>query len=109
MKEWKTVCSIHAILPYSGVATVINGEQVAIFRLADTDKVYALSNYDPFSHANVLARGLVGDRNGVLKVASPIYKQNFDLATGRCLDDDNVCLPTWNSRVVNGIVQIEVH
>ena len=105
---WKKVCHIEEITPYSGVATLVNGEQVAIFRADSNDEVYAISNFDPFSEANVLSRGLVGDRNGILKVASPIYKHNFDLLTGRCLDDDNVRVPTWRTRVVDGIVQVEV-
>lgn len=106
MSYWKKVCQLDEIAPFSGVATLVNGEQVAIFRV--NTEVYALSNYDPFSEANVLSRGLVGDRNGILKVASPIYKHNFDLLTGRCLDDENVRIPTWRTRVVDGIVQVEV-
>ncbi|MGO1490554.1 MAG: nitrite reductase (NAD(P)H) small subunit, partial [Psychrobacter sp.] len=30
----------------------------------------------------------------ILYVASPIYKQRFNLATGQCLDDENVKLTT---------------
>lgn len=108
MSQWKTVCQLNAIQPYSGVATLIGAEQVAIFRVHQGDEVYAISNYDPFSQANVLSRGLVGDRNGIVKVASPIYKQNFDLKTGRCLDDDNVSIATWPIRVVDGVVQVQV-
>lgn len=109
MEKWKSVCHIKDILPYSGVATLVEHEQVAIFRADSETEVYAISNYDPFSKAYVLSRGLVGDRNGILKVASPIYKQNFDIKTGRCLDDDTVILPTWHTRVVDDIVQIKVH
>jgi nitrite reductase (NADH) small subunit len=35
----------------------------------------------------VLSRGIVGCRGGVPTVASPMFKQVFDLRTGRCLDD----------------------
>jgi nitrite reductase (NADH) small subunit len=105
---WKKVCHVDDIPPYSGVATLINGQQVAIFRTQSRCEVYAISNYDPFSDAYVLSRGLVGDKDGILKVASPMYKHNFDLLTGRCLDDDNVKLPTWCTRIVDGIVQVEI-
>ena len=107
MSEWKSVCHIEEIVPASGVATLIKNEQVAIFRVNDGHEVYAISNYDPFSKANVLSRGLVGDRNGRVKVASPIYKQNFDLETGQCLDDDNITVPTYPTKVVDGIVYIK--
>ena len=52
-----------------------------------TTQIFAVGNYDPFSHAFVIARGIVGDRGGVPKIASPIFKQSFDLRTGQCLDD----------------------
>jgi nitrite reductase (NADH) small subunit len=48
----------------------------------------------------------VGSRGDRLKVASPIYKQNFDLATGECLDDPTVVIPTFDVRVVSGRVQV---
>ncbi|MBD0312196.1 MAG: nitrite reductase small subunit NirD, partial [Microcoleus sp. T3-bin5] len=70
------------------------------------DEVYAISNYDPFSKAFVLSRGLVGSRSGTLKVASPIYKQNFSLATGQCLDDETVKIPTFTVRVAAHRVQV---
>jgi nitrite reductase (NADH) small subunit len=54
----------------------------------------------------VLSRGLVGDRKGILKVASPIYKQNFNLATGECLDDETVKISTFPVRIVEQRVQI---
>lgn len=57
-------------------------------QINDEDHLYALSNYDPFSKANVLLRVILGDRQGIIKVAFPIYKQNFNLATGECLGND---------------------
>jgi len=93
-----TVCSINDIVPNTGVCALVDNEQVAIFRISENnmDTFYAISNFDPFSKANVLSRGLVGCKNGVLTVASPIHKQLFSLKTGKCLDDDNVCLKTWH-------------
>ena len=41
----------------------------------------------PFSDANVMSRGIVGSPGRPADtVASPMYKQVFDLATGACLD-----------------------
>lgn len=104
--QWVTVCSLDRILPDSGVCALVNGEQVAVFRVGDGAMVYAIANYDPFSKAYVLSRGIVGDRNGVPKVASPIYKQNFSLLTGQCLDDETVNVPTFPVRVINNQVQV---
>lgn len=104
--QWTTVCQITDIKPNTGVCALFNEEQVAIFRLGSTEQVYALSNYDPFSKAYVLSRGIVGDRQGIVKVAAPIYKQNINLATGEYLDDPEIKVPTYPVRVVEGEVQL---
>ena len=104
--EWIDVCDIDVIPPFSGVAALVCGEQIAIFRIGSDKEIYAVSNYDPFSQTYVMSRGIVGDRNGVLKVASPIYKQSFNLMTGDCLDDPSRWLLTFPARVVDNIVQV---
>jgi nitrite reductase (NADH) small subunit len=99
------ICPLAAIAPDSGVAVLLAGRQIALFRLRD-DRVFALGNRDPFTGAQVLSRGLVGDRAGVLKVASPLHKQSFALATGECLDDPSVRVPAYPARVRDGVVEI---
>jgi len=106
--NWVDVCPLAAIQPNTGVCALIAGQQVAIFRLGNGAEVYAISNYDPYSKAFVLSRGIVGDRNGIPKVASPIYKHNFNLFTGKCLDDETVSLPTFPVRVVEDKVQVAI-
>ena len=105
---WIDICQLNAIAPNTGVCALVEGKQVAIFRVGNGADVYAISNYDPFSKAFVLSRGIIGDRNGILKVASPIYKQNFSLLTGQCLDDETVKIPTLTVRVVDDIVQVGI-
>ncbi|MFA9203995.1 MAG: nitrite reductase (NAD(P)H) small subunit [Flavobacteriales bacterium] len=39
-------------------------------------------------------------------VASPMYKQHFDLLTGRCLEDDAISLKTYAVRLENDAVMI---
>ncbi len=99
------VCRLDEIVPNSGVCALVGGEQVAVFRL-DDDRVYALGNYDPFSRASVLSRGIVGDVRGELVVASPVYKQHFSLATGQCVEDSAVRIPVYAARVVDGVVMV---
>lgn len=105
---WIDICSLEAIAPNTGVCALVEGQQVAIFRIGSEDEVFAISNYDPFSKTFVLSRGIVGDRNGIPKVVSPIYKQNFNLITGQCLDDETLSIPTYRVRVVEGRVQVGV-
>lgn len=106
--DWIDVCAVEDILVGTGVAALVRGHQVAIFRPTAEGPLYALSNFDPFSQAFVLARGILGDKGGVLKVASPIFKQNFALATGQCLDDPSVSLESYPVRVASGRVTIQV-
>ena len=105
-QQWTTICPLDRILPNTGVCALVNDLQIAVFRVGEGKDVYAIENYDPFSKASVLSRGIVGDRHGIPKVASPIYKQNFSLLTGDCLDDLTVKLQTFSARVVDGQVQV---
>ncbi len=102
---WTAVCGYRALTPERGVAALVDGAAVALFRLHD-GSLHALSNVDPFSGASVLSRGIVGDRGGVPIVASPVYKQVFDLRTGACLDDASVTVGVYPVRVVDGVVEI---
>jgi nitrite reductase (NADH) small subunit len=109
---WVDVCALEEILPDTGVAALVAGRQIAIVRVGegvgDGAQVYALDNFDPFSHAFVIARGIVGDRAGVPKIASPIFKQSFDLGTGQCLDDPAVRLASYPVRVAEGRIMVVV-
>ncbi|MFE7515466.1 nitrite reductase large subunit NirB [Streptomyces sp. NPDC057540] len=79
--------------PGRGRAAVLaDGTEAALFRDGD-GAVYAVGNRDPFSGADVIADGIMGSRDGVPVVASPMHKQEFDLRTGVCLDDPAVTLP----------------
>jgi nitrite reductase (NADH) small subunit len=104
--QWLTICPLDRILPNTGVCALVQRGQVAVFRVGQGTELYAISNFDPFSKAYVLSRGIVGDRNGIPKVASPIYKQNFNLVSGQCLDDETVRIPIFPVRVVDSQVQV---
>lgn len=108
ISTWVNICPLEAIAPNTGVCALFAGQQVAIFRVGNGSELYAIGNYDPFSKAYVLSRGIVGDRNGIPKVASPIYKQNFNLLTGQSFDDENIKLPTYKVRVVDDRVQVAI-
>ncbi|GAA1528778.1 nitrite reductase small subunit NirD [Kribbella lupini] len=101
------VCAYEALLPERGVAALVGDRQVALFRTYAGD-VYALSNTDPFSGANVLSRGIVGSRGDVPTVASPMFKQVFDLRTGECLDDPAVAVAAYAVEVVDGQVLVSL-
>lgn len=99
------VCPVSAIPVERGVAALVDGAAVAVFR-THADEVFALSNVDPFSGASVLSRGIVGSRGDAPVVSSPMYKQAFHLRTGACLDDASVSVPSYDVAVVDGVVHV---
>jgi nitrite reductase (NADH) small subunit len=101
------VCRYDVLLPERGVAALIGDVQIALFRTHD-GSVYAIGNHDPFSGANVMSRGIVGSRGDVPTVASPMFKQVFDLRAGECLDDPSVSLPVYPVEVVDGQVTVNL-
>lgn len=107
MSDWVNVCALNDISPDTGVCASLNGEQVALFRFGGGEEVFALSNHDPFGKANVLSRGIVGSIGERLVVASPLYKQHFDLKTGQCLEDEDVSIATFTVRIESGQIQLQ--
>ncbi|MHB8464018.1 MAG: nitrite reductase small subunit NirD [Acidimicrobiales bacterium] len=103
---WVDVCAFDDLVLDRGACVLVDPYQVALFRVSPEDALYALSNYDPFSGAYVLSRGIVGSRGEIAKVASPVFKQSFDLRTGVCLDDPSVTVLTFPVRVVDGRVEV---
>jgi nitrite reductase (NADH) small subunit len=104
--NWITVCNEADLTPDTGICALLQGEQVAIFKPALADELFAVSNYDPFGKANVMSRGILGSLGDSLVVASPLYKQHFDLKTGACLEDESASLKTYQVRVEGGKVQL---
>jgi nitrite reductase (NADH) small subunit len=97
--QWQPICARDDLVPGSGVCALVGDEQVALFYLpAEEQQVYALSNRDPIGEANVLSRGVLGDIAGRLVVASPLYKQHFDLLTGACLEQEEMCVEVYSVR-----------
>ena len=106
IQVWTAACRYEFLIPNRGVGVLLpDGGQAALFRL-DDGSVHAISNIDPFSGAAVMSRGIVGDRGGRTTVQTPIKKQAFALDDGVCLDDPDVSLPVYATRIVDGSVEV---
>jgi len=105
--QWTAVCPYSRLEPERGMAALLHGVQVALFRLIDGE-MYAIDNRDPIGGAYVMSRGIVGTRGGVPVIASPLFKQAYDLRTGECLDVPGVVVPTYAVRCHDGHVQVSV-
>ena len=108
-KGWTAVCTVKQLVPERGVAVLVGDQQVALFLVTgETGSfVHAVGHRDPFSGANVIARGLLGSVRDRDTVASPMYKQVFDLVTGECLTDPSERLPVHRTWVAGGVVYVE--
>lgn len=107
--NWMHVCSLADLEVERGRAALIDGEQVALFLLAD-GSVRAVDNHDPYSGANVISRGIVGSRGDRPTVASPMYKQIFDLRSGTCVETrgkEHCRLQVWPVRAGDGQLYLQ--
>jgi nitrite reductase (NADH) small subunit len=107
VQVWTAACRLDFLIPNRGVGVLLpGGVQAALFRL-DDGSLHAIGNIDPFSGAAVMSRGIVGDRGGRATVQTPIKKQPFALDDGVCLDDPDVSLPVYPTRVTaDGLVEV---
>ena len=108
--QWTEVCALAEIVPNTGVCALIGGQQVAIFHVHNARQqeshVLAINNYDPNAQAAVLSRGLIGSLGERIVVASPMYKQHFDLHTGECLEAPQHSVAAYPVRVTDGRVWV---
>lgn len=109
-REWIAVCALSDLEVERGRAALLDDTQVALF-LLHSGRVHAVANLDPYSGANVISRGIVGTRDDVPTVASPMFKHVFDLRTGECLDPQGKephRLQVWPVAIDDGNVLIKV-
>ncbi|WP_328370212.1 nitrite reductase small subunit NirD [Micromonospora zamorensis] len=104
--SWTAVCPLDRLEPDRGVAALVDGAQIALFRTEDG--LFAIDNRDPVSGAYVLSRGIVGSRGGVPTVASPLHKQVYDLRSGHCLDLPGVAVAWHDARCRDGLVEVRL-
>ncbi|REL29419.1 nitrite reductase small subunit NirD [Thalassotalea euphylliae] len=116
-KDWVTLCGIQDLVANSGICALVakpseQGEQlekqIAIFSIPDSEeKVFAVDNFDPIGKANVLYRGIVGSNNGEPIVASPLYKQQFSLKTGTCIQEEAE-IGAYPARIQDQAIQVYI-
>ncbi|MDP7593609.1 MAG: nitrite reductase small subunit NirD [Litorilituus sp.] len=107
--QWANICETSEILPNIGVCALFKNQQVAIFKVIDqegAEQLFAINNYCPFSRSNTISRGIAGNINNKIVIASPLYKQHFDLETGICIEDQNVKISTYPVRLKGSTVQL---
>ncbi len=106
-KSWVSICNESDLFADTGVCAKVKGQQVAIFKSRRLGEVFAISNYDPIGEANVLSRGIIGSLGDAIVVASPLYKEHYNLRTGECLEKPEYSVAVYPVKVENGVVQVQ--
>jgi nitrite reductase (NADH) small subunit len=104
---WERTCELDDLEPGWGEVALLGARQVALVRVGG-DEVYAVDHHDPHTGAPVMARGIVGSRGDRPTIASPLHKQVYDLGTGACFTDASLVLRTYRTRVVGGMIEVEL-
>nr|WP_113874907.1 nitrite reductase small subunit NirD [Marinomonas aquiplantarum] len=103
--QWKLMCEQQDLIEGAGIAAMLDGQQIALFYVPEAEqKVFAISNWDPIGKANVLSRGLLANLKEQWTVASPLYKQHYELQSGQCLEEEGVKITTWPVKLETGKV-----
>ncbi|MEQ4619612.1 MAG: nitrite reductase small subunit NirD [Corticimicrobacter sp.] len=107
--RWQPVCHRQDLVARSGVVALVGEHQIALVLVPDSeqgDTVFAIDNRDPRSGANVIGRGLVGCVQDEPVISSPLYKQQFRLRDGQCLQYPEQSLRIWPARINGDWVEI---
>lgn len=79
-------------------------KQIAVFNFKRENKWYACQNLCPHKLEMVLSRGMIGDDNGIAKVACPMHKKTFSLESGENLNGDLDAIATYPIKIKDGFV-----
>ena len=86
--SWIQVAKVCDIPENGGACAKVGAFQIAIFYFKDQEEWFACQNLCPHNREMVLSRGMIGDANGIPKVACPLHKKTFSLQDGGCLSDE---------------------
>eukprot|EP00560_Eucampia_antarctica_P008624 CAMPEP_0197826668 /NCGR_PEP_ID=MMETSP1437-20131217/3589_1 /TAXON_ID=49252 ORGANISM="Eucampia antarctica, Strain CCMP1452" /NCGR_SAMPLE_ID=MMETSP1437 /ASSEMBLY_ACC=CAM_ASM_001096 /LENGTH=1041 /DNA_ID=CAMNT_0043427197 /DNA_START=327 /DNA_END=3452 /DNA_ORIENTATION=- len=87
-KTWIKVGKTSDFAANVGAAILYGQTQLAVFNNAKRGEWYVTQNMCPHKQAFVLSQGIVGDSEGVPKVACPLHKKQFSLEDGAQIDGD---------------------
>jgi len=106
VKIWYKAATVADFPKNGGACIKYKGKQIAIFNFDRTNAWYACQNVCPHKMEMVLSRGMIGDQNGVPKVACPMHKKTFSLENGENLNGDLEPIATYPVKIEDDIVYI---
>ncbi len=93
--------------PENGGACIkYKDKQIAVYNFTRKSKWYACQNLCPHKMEMVLSRGMIGDLDGIPKVACPMHKKTFSLEDGNNLNGDNFKIAVYPVKIEDENVYI---
>ncbi|MCF7561003.1 nitrite reductase small subunit NirD [Sabulilitoribacter multivorans] len=106
VKEWFFVGNVSDFPENSGACIKYKTKQIAVYNFTRTSQWYACQNLCPHKMEMVLSLGMIGDKDGIPKVACPMHKKNFSLKDGSNLGGEDLKIATYPVKIENGNVYI---
>ncbi|REL29233.1 nitrite reductase (NAD(P)H) small subunit [Rhodohalobacter sp. SW132] len=105
---WYKAAPVKEFPRNGGLCVKIDDLQVAVFNFTSRNEWFACQNLCPHKLQMILSRGMIGDKNGIPKVACPFHKKTFSLETGENLDGEEYSLQTFPVKVEAGYVYVGI-
>lgn len=87
--HWFYVGNVSDFPENSGGCIKYKNKQIAVYNFTRKNEWYACQNVCPHKLEMVLSLGMIGDKDGVPKVACPLHKKNFSLQNGSQIGGDD--------------------
>ena len=107
-RQWVNVGAVSHFPRDGGAAIKYGKTQIAVFNFSSRGEWYATQNMCPHKQAFVLSRGIIGDTQGTPKVACPLHKKTFCLASGACLSGEDHEVLTFPVKTEGDDVYLEL-
>ena len=103
---WFRAASVNDFSDNGGACVKYKDKQIAVFNFKRKNKWYACQNLCPHKLEMVLSRGMLGDEDGIAKVACPMHKKTFSLENGKNLNGDLKAITTYPVKGEDSFVYI---
>ncbi len=107
-RQWVKVGHVSDFPTDGGAAIKYGNLQIAVFNFSSRGEWYACQNMCPHKNSLVLSRGIIGTVGEEPKVACPLHKKPFSLATGKCLSDEEFSVKVFPVKVIKDEVFLEL-
>jgi nitrite reductase (NADH) small subunit len=106
VKTWFKVGNVNDFPDNGGACIKYKDKQIAVYNFTRKNKWYACQNLCPHKMEMVLSRGMIGDLEGIPKVACPMHKKTFSLEDGSNLNGDDFQIAVYPVKIEDENVYI---